>query len=110
LWGNYAKAGCRRLIYANTVSVLEPVLIARAVGGRPRITSVLLTANDATAGQRLGGREVGRRLEAHVGRSAKMAVYLEAASLAEVHRIGTDGRAAVDIDLDVIDVERWVDR
>lgn len=42
-------SGYRRLIYTNTVSVLEADLIARAMGGAPRITSVLLTAGDATA-------------------------------------------------------------
>jgi hypothetical protein len=66
LWRNYAALGYRRLVYSNTVSVLEPDLIARAMGGTPRITAVLLTADDATARRRLGIREIGSQLDAHL--------------------------------------------
>src|SRR5688572_28209016 len=33
LWRNYAELGYRRLIYTNTVSVLEPDLVVDAMGG-----------------------------------------------------------------------------
>jgi gluconate kinase len=110
MWRNYAALGCRRLVYTNTVSVLEPDLIDRAVGGGARITSVLLTADDDTARRRLSQREVGSQLEAHVLRSAKMAAHLEAVAPAEVHRVKTDGRAAVDVARDIIDVAGWVEK
>lgn len=109
MWGNYAALGCRRLIYTNTVSVLEPDLIDRAVGGGARIVSVLLTASDETARRRLGRREVGSQLEAHVLRSGRMAAYLEAEAPAGVHRIDTDGRGAVEVARAIIDVAGWLE-
>ena len=107
LWGNYAALGYRRLIYTNTVSVLEPDLIARAMGGAPRIIGVLLTADDATAGRRLGGREIGSQLDAHVSRSTRMARHLEAAAPSSVVRVPTDGRTVADIARDVISTTGW---
>jgi hypothetical protein len=107
LWHNYAALGCQRLIYTNTVSVLEPDLIARAMGGTPRITAVLLTAEDSTARQRLHGREIGSQLDAHLTRSEKMATYLETTAPAWVHRIPTDGRHTVDIARDIITTTSW---
>lgn len=107
LWRNYAALGCRRLIYTNTVAILDAELIGRAVGGGARFVSVLLTADDATVRRRLSGREVGSQLEAHVLRSDKMAVHLEAAVPAEVRRISTDGRAVVDIAREIVDVAGW---
>lgn len=110
LWRNYAALGCRRLIYTNTVAILDAELIARALGGEARFTPVLLTADDATARQRLSGREVGSQLEAHVVRSNKMALHLEAVTPTAVNRINTDGRAAVDIAREIIAVTGWVAR
>jgi hypothetical protein len=107
IWRNYAAAGCRRLIYTNTVSVLEPDLIARAMGGEPRLTLVLLTAEDSTARQRLAGREIGSRFEPHVTRSAKTAVYLEDTAPDSVLRIRTDGRTVSEIALEVIAATGW---
>jgi hypothetical protein len=107
LWRNYAALGYRRLIYTNTVSVLEPDLITRAMGGTPRITSVLLTADDATARHRLGAREIGSQLDAHLTRSAAMARHLETTAPSGVVRIPTDGRSVVDIARDVIAATNW---
>lgn len=107
MWGNYVALGCRRLIYTNTVSVLEPDLIARAMGGSPRIIGVLLTADDSTARQRLLGREIGSQFDAHVVRSAKMADYLESNAPTWVHRIPTDGRHTIDIARDIITATGW---
>lgn len=107
IWGNYAALGYRRLIYTNTVSVLEPDLIVRAMGGAPRIIGALLTAADETARQRLGGREIGSQLDAHVSRSTRMAQHLEAAAPPSVVRLPTDGRPVVDIARDVIAATGW---
>jgi hypothetical protein len=107
IWGNYAALGYRRLIYTNTVSILEPDLIARAMGGAPRIISVFLTADDATAGQRLGGREIGSQLDLHVQRSAAMARRLEISAPDDVVRVSTDGRSVADIAREVIAVTTW---
>ncbi|NUP46686.1 MAG: hypothetical protein HOW97_05145 [Catenulispora sp.] len=110
MWRNYAALGCRRLIYTNTVSILEPDLITRALGGTARIIAVLLTADDATARQRLSVREIGSQLDAHLSRGAKMALHLEDTAPDWVHRIPTDGRAAVDIARDVIATTGWATR
>lgn len=107
LWRNYAALGYRRLIYTNTVSVLEPDLIARAMGGAPRLVSVLLTARDATARGRLGTREIGSQLDAHVRRSAAMAVHLETAAPSEVVRVRTDGRPVEEIAREIVTATGW---
>jgi len=109
MWRNYTALGCRRMIYTNTVSVIEPDLIVRAMGGTPRVIAVLLTADEATARQRLTGREIGSQLDAHVARSTKMAVRLEETAPAWVHRIPTDGRDPVDVARDIIAVTGWSD-
>jgi hypothetical protein len=108
LWGNYATLGYRRLIYTNTVSVLEPDLIVRAMGGNVRTLSVLLTADDATAERRLSIREIGSQLEAHRARGAAMAQYLEASAPEVVLRVRTDGRAVTDIAREIITATNWV--
>ncbi len=107
LWGNYSALGYRRLIYTNTVSILEPDLIARAMGGTPRIIPVLLTAQDATARDRLSAREIGGQLDAHLRRSTIMAVHLESAAPPDVVRIPTDGRPVDVIARDVIAATNW---
>jgi hypothetical protein len=107
LWHNYAALGCRKLIYTNTVSVLESELICRAMGGTSRITGVLLTADDTTVRHRLGRREIGSQLDAHLTRSAEMARHLEATAPAWVHRIPTGGRQAVDLAHDIITLTGW---
>jgi hypothetical protein len=108
LWANYAALGYHRLIYTNTVSILEPDLIARAVGGSPRIVPVLLTAGDATARHRLGAREIGSQLDAHLRRSATMAAHLETAAPADVVRVPTDGRRVDEIAREVIIATDWL--
>lgn len=110
LWRNYAALGYRRLIYTNTVSVLEPDLIARAMGGSPRITAVILTADDTTAQHRLHTREIGSQFDAHVTRGAAMAQHLEAVAPAWVVRVPTDDRPVVDIARDVITATEWLTR
>lgn len=108
LWGNYAALGYRRLIYTNTVSILEPDLIARAMGGTPRIIGVLLTAEDDTARDRLGAREIGGQLDAHLRRGTAMAVHLESAAPPDAVRIPTDGRPVDVIAREVITAANWL--
>lgn len=108
MWGNYAAAGCRRLIYTNTVSVLEPDLIVRALGGDVRVIAVLLTASDDTARARLEGREIGSQLEPHVERGARTAVYLERTAPSSVLRVETDGRTVGELARSVIGLTGWL--
>lgn len=91
IWANYRELGHRRLIYTNTVSVLESAALAEAMGDRPRITAVLLQAGRGTIDARLATREQGRSLDAHAERSRSAAVRLEVEADPAVHRIDTEG-------------------
>ena len=107
LWRNFAALGYRRLIYTNTVSILESDVIVRAMGGHPRITSVLLTSTDETASARLSAREIGSQLDAHVHRSSAMAQRLDQAAPRSVVRVPTDGRDVISIARDVVAAACW---
>lgn len=107
LWRNYAVRGYRRLIYTNTVSVLESDLVARAMGGNVRTTGVLLTADDATIRSRLSAREVGSQFEAHVERSARMSAYLDEHTPEWIARVSTHGRSLVELAEDVVKLTGW---
>jgi hypothetical protein len=107
VWATYAAAGYRRLVYVNTVSVLERELVTRALGGRADITGVLLTASARTVRDRLGPREVGSALREHLDRSAAAAERLDRAAGAWVTRVPTDGRDVVDIAAHVAAASGW---
>jgi hypothetical protein len=63
--GELRRPGRRRLIYTNTLSVLPEAtgMFERAMGACVGIVRVLLTASDASARERLVGRELGSALE-----------------------------------------------
>ncbi len=107
VWRRYRALGYRRLVVTNTVSVLEADVLAAAVGDRPQVTSVLLTARDTTAHERLARRERGSSLTAHVARSDAAAVRLEAEAGADVHRVPTDGRTPEDVAAEVLRLAGW---
>lgn len=107
LWRNFAAGGQHRLIYTNTVSVLEADLVTRSMGGAARTIGVLLTADDATAAERLAEREIGSELDHHVQRSAAMARSLERKAPSWVVRVGTDGRSVADIAEEVVKLTGW---
>jgi hypothetical protein len=91
VWANYAAVGQTRLIYTNTVSILEAPMIVRAMGHPDtRVTCVLLTASEQTVRQRLGQREIGSELDWHIERSALMARRLDAEAPEGTIRILTD--------------------
>ncbi len=93
IWANYRDLGYRRLIYTNTVAVLEAGELAAAMGDSPHVTSVLLTADDDVANARLALRESGAELVAHQERSAAAAHHLDKAAPPEAHRVATAGDA-----------------
>jgi hypothetical protein len=107
MWANYRALGYRRLIYTNTVSVRFAAALTTAMGDDPRVTAVLLTADDRTARQRLARREIGTALDLHVERSDRAARELEELSPAWVHRIATDGRPVADLATQIIDLTGW---
>jgi hypothetical protein len=108
IWRNYGALGHTRAIYVNTVSVLEPDVIRRALGGEVAITGVLLTAGDATIGARLGRREIGSALDIHLERSAMAARHLEVSAGDAVHRVATDGRSVAAIAAEIVRLTEWV--
>ncbi|WP_329455543.1 hypothetical protein [Streptomyces sp. NBC_01497] len=109
LWGNAAALGHRRLVYTNTVSVLEAeaAMFRRAMGDGVRLVRVLLTASDRTAGARLRGRERGSELAAEVANSARTARLLAARAPADAVRVATDGRSLGEIAREVLTATGW---
>lgn len=107
VWANYRELGYRRLVYTNTVSVLEADELAAAMGDEPRITGVLLTAADEVIAARLAGRESGDELAAHLERSARAARRLAADTPAWMPRVATDGREPAAIAREIAALLPW---
>ncbi|MEW2260932.1 hypothetical protein [Streptomyces sp. NPDC047869] len=109
VWANFAQRGYRRLIYTNTMSVLPEAtgMFERAMGAGVGIIRVLLTASDATACERLVGRELGSELEQELEGSVRKARLLDQRAPAETVRVATDGRLVVDIAREVVAATRW---
>ncbi|MGW7135070.1 AAA family ATPase [Streptomyces xanthophaeus] len=110
LWSNYAELGYRRLIYTHTVSVLaeNEGMFQRAMGADVRIVRVVLTASDATARERLTGRELGSELEHELESSTRKARVLEEQTPLDTVRVATDGRSVVDIAGEVVGATGWL--
>ncbi|WP_417564337.1 adenylyl-sulfate kinase [Microbacterium sp.] len=108
IWRNYRSVGYSRLIFTNTVSVLEIATLTAALGEHVRSFGVLLTATDETTADRLAQREIGTALEEHIERSKLAAARLDASSTD--YRATTDGRAITDIAAEVLDAAGWLRR
>ncbi|MEU1322789.1 hypothetical protein [Streptomyces microflavus] len=110
VWANFARRGYRRLIYTNTMSVLPETtdMFERAMGAGVGITRVLLTASDATARERLVGREIGSELEKELEGSFRKARLLDQRASAGTVRVATDGRLVVDIAREVVGTTGWI--
>jgi RimJ/RimL family protein N-acetyltransferase len=109
IWSRYRALGYRRLVVTNTVAVLEADAYAAAMGDAPLVTSVLLTADDDTARDRLARREHGASYDAHVTRSDAAARRLEAASGPEIHRLRTDGRTPAELAAALAHLTGWLE-
>lgn len=108
IWRNYRALGHDRLIYVNTVSVLEEQMIRQALGEEMEVTGVLLTSTDVTVSERLGRREIGSRVGIHLERSAAASVYLEETAAEGVHRVSTDGRSVQEIAEAILRLAGWI--
>ncbi|PAZ09133.1 hypothetical protein CLM62_48185 [Streptomyces sp. SA15] len=110
VWRNYAALGYRRLVYTNTVSILEEAadMFRRAMGDDVRMVRMLLTASDETAEQRLKSRELGSELEHEIRGSVRKARMLEERAPADALRVVTDGRTVIDIASEVVSATGWV--
>lgn len=109
LWMNYFELGCDRLIYVNTLSLLEIPMLVRAMGTDPRVTAVLLRSSDATAGERLSRRELATRMEAAVLRSTVKAARLDEQAPDWVHRVDTDALSASEVARCVLRLTAWAE-
>jgi hypothetical protein len=108
VWSTYAALGQHRLIYTNTVSVLEGPTVSRAMDSSDiEVTHILLTAEEATVRERLAQREIGCQLQAHIERSLRMAQYLDERAPVGTVRIPTDGRSVQDIAMRVVEAADW---
>ncbi|MGQ4389532.1 hypothetical protein [Streptomyces sp. SAS_270] len=109
VWANFVRRGYRRLIYTNTVSVLPEAtgMFERAMGAEVGVVRVLLTASDATARERLTGREFGSELEHEWEGSLRKARLLEQRAPSGTVRVVTDGRPVVDIAREVLAATGW---
>ena len=112
LWANYTAIGHRRLVYVNTVSVLQAPMVLRAMAtgsgqGPGRAHGVLLTASDQTTRDRLGAREIGSALARHLQRSAAMAARLDAEAGEWVVRVPTDACTVAEVAATTIASCRW---
>ncbi|WP_330302343.1 MULTISPECIES: AAA family ATPase [unclassified Streptomyces] len=110
VWGNFAELGYRRLIYTNTVSVLDQStgLFERAMGGDVRLVRVLLTATDEITAERLKAREIGSELKREMENSARKARLLDERAPADTVRVATDDRAVTDIAREVVAATGWM--
>jgi hypothetical protein len=88
VWANFARHGCRRLVYTNTASVLPEAtgMFERAMGPGAEIVRVLLTASDATARARLQGRELGSELERELAGGVRGARLLDRRGVPDIAR------------------------
>lgn len=82
-------------------------MFASAMGGGVRVTRVLLTASDATAHERLVGRERGSELEQELAASIRKARLLDQRAPEDMVRVATDGRLIVDIAREVVAATGW---
>ncbi len=109
IWANYRELGYRRLIYTNTVSILEAPTLTEAMGDVNAVTSILLEASDSTVAQRLAQREQGDSLEQHLERSITMARRLDERADNQVHRINTDGKTPTHVAERILELSHWVE-
>ncbi|MDN3024276.1 hypothetical protein [Streptomyces sp. S.PB5] len=110
VWGNYAELGYRRLVYVNTVSVLDEAtgMFRRVMGDSVRIVRVLLTATDETTERRLSGRELGSELAAELRNSARKARMLDERAPVGTLRVVTDGRTVIGVAAEVVAATGWI--
>ena len=107
MWTNYRTLGYRRMIYTNTVSVLETAGLSAAMGDNPLVKAVLLQASDDTVLRRLGQREGDATLQSQLERSRLRAVELGQQTPSWVWRIDTDGRDSSSVAGEILKLLDW---
>lgn len=112
VWAGYADLGHSRLVYTNTVSVLEADMVTRAILQSARSTAVevvrvLLTAEPRNVADRLARRETGDLVAVHVERSRRGAMLLAERAPKGTVRVATDGSTAREVALEVLRAADW---
>lgn len=110
MWQAYRELGHHRLVYTNTVSVLEHERLAAAMGDDPVITTVLLRAADGPTAERLARRAGGEVPEAQVAHSTRTAGRLDAASGDAVARLDTDDLTPAQVAQRLAALTGWLPR
>ena len=108
VWANTRALGHHRLVFTNTVSVLEAAVLADAIGEDPLVTAVLLRAGDDVVADRLGRRAGGAAALDEIRHSAETARHLDHAVADDVVRVETDGRTPADIAQDLGRLTGWL--
>jgi hypothetical protein len=108
MWARYRELGHHRLVYTNTVSVLERDALAEAMGDDPVVTAVLLRAGDTTTADRLRRRSGGHLPEAQLAHSTRTARRLDSAVRGDVTRVDTDSRSPADVAAQLASLVGWV--
>ena len=108
LWGTYRDVGQRRLVYVNTVSVLEVDELRRAVDPQADVTAVLLEAHPSALAQRLSARERGSELDEHLARSARWGDDLRSRTPGWVARVDTTSESVASVAQSVVALTGWV--
>lgn len=108
MWAAYRELGHHRLVYTNTVSVLEHERLAAAMGDAPRVTAVLLRADDGTTAERLARRAGGVVPQAQLAHSTRTAGRLDSATADTVTRVDTDSTAPADVARRLAILTGWI--
>jgi len=108
MWAAYRALGHHRLVYTNTVSVLERDRLRSAMGDDPRVTAVLLRAADDVTSSRLARRAGGSVPEAQLAHSTRTAWRLDSASADDVTRVDTDALTPADVALRLASLTGWL--
>jgi len=108
VWAGYEALGHHRLIYTNTVSVLEEDMVIRAMGGGGTgITRVLLGAGEETVRGRLTRRGSGSQPLPHLERSRRAARLLDPEAPPGTVRVPTGGLTAEEVAARIVAATAW---
>jgi predicted kinase len=110
MWAGYRAIGHHRLVFTNTVSVLEHERLAAAMGDDPLVTVVLLRAADDTTAERLARRAGGAVPQAQLAHSTRTAGRLDAATADTVTRVDTDGQSPAQVAAQLASLTGWLPR
>jgi len=108
LWAAYRELGHHRLVFTNTVSVLEHERLRAAMGDDPRMTAVLLRARDDVTSSRLARRAGGQVPETQLAHSTRTARRLDMACGDGVARVDTDDRTPAQVARELAILTGWL--